>query len=141
MAQPQREWRDIIESDLLDPLKVVLRDYEKNNYDADEIRNRIDNIIDSLQMLIFEINEELSYMEEQTFGDQGEEGEIEDWAEARYGAMNEWYEERSIPLTEMVERLEHIKNELSIAVTPQNRERFRDAYTDIENLEIPNRYE
>ena len=80
-------------------------------------------------------------MEEQTFGDQGEEGEIEDWAEARYGAMNEWYEERSIPLTELVERLEHIKNELSIAVIPQNKDRFRDACNDIENLEIPNRYE
>jgi hypothetical protein len=141
MALQQREWRDIIEGDLIEPLKIILRDYDKESYNAEDIRDRIDAIIEILQALIFEINEELGYMEEQTFGDQVEEGEIEDWAEARYGAMNEWYEERSIPLTELVERLDHIKNELSIAVIPENFERFRDAYLDIENLDIPNRYE
>jgi len=141
MALQQREWRDIIENDLIEPLKLVIRDYEKESYDAENIRDRIDGIIDSLQILLFEINEELGYMEEQAFGDQGEEGEIEDWAEARYGAMNEWYEERSFPLTELAERLDHIKNELSIAITPENKERFKDAYMDVENLDIPNRYE
>ena len=141
MSMHHREWRDIIENDVMDPLKFVLRDYEKENFDADNIRERVDAIIESLQLLLFEINEELGYMEEQAFGDQVEEGEIEDWAEARYGAMNEWFEERSFPLTEMSERLEHIKNELSIAIIPENIERFKDAYTDIENLDIPNRYE
>jgi hypothetical protein len=141
MSMHHREWRDIIENDVMEPLKFVLRDYEKEDIDPDNIRDRVDTIIESLQLLLFEINEELGYMEEQAFGDQVEEGEIEDWAEARYGAMNEWFEERSFPLTEMSERLEHIKDELSIAIVPENIDRFKDAFTDIENLDIPNRYE
>jgi hypothetical protein len=141
MAMHHREWRDIIENDVMEPLRLVLRDYDKENFDADAIRERVDAIIESVQLLLFEINEELGYMEEQAFGDQIEEGEIEDWAEARYGAMNEWFEERSFPLTEMAERLEHVKNELAIAIIPENIERFKDAYTDVENLDIPNRYE
>ena len=140
MEPLNREWRNIIDTDLVDPLKNIVKTFEGKEFNINLLHSKLKTVKESFDTLLFEVKEELDYLEEQPWTD-SEEGEFEDWAEARYGTLNEWYEEKSYPLNDFAQRLEEIREELNIELKSENIQKLKEIIYELEFLDVPNRYE
>jgi hypothetical protein len=140
MESLNREWRDIIETDLIDPLRTIVRGFESKDFNINLIHAKFKTIKESFDSFLFEVKEELEYLDEQPWRD-SDEGEFEDWAEARYGTMNEWYEEKSYLLNDFIQRLEAIREEMNMDLKIEHIPKLKEIIFELEYLDIPNRYE